>query len=340
MPEVWGAIAESIMKAAFFAGNGTLEIRDVPTPELRDGHVLVRIESAALCGSDLRLYRAKQAHPSIEGHENAGVVVESRSARWQPGQRVLVYALSGCLRCEACRAGNRMYCPDARSVIGGFGEYVAVGESDCLAVPEWMSSETAAIFGDCIGLPHHTLRRLSAQAGQAALIVGLGPVGLSMTMAALGFGLNVIGVEPNAFRRQLALRVGARHALDPGAVDIDDTVRRLTNRRGPDIAIDCAGKPATQIACMRVCRKGGHVGFVAGNTELTLNPNELFLARELWVVGNWYYNISDFSAIAEFARRHLDPALLVTHRFPLSRAQEAFDLFASGDSGKVVLGAD
>jgi len=314
-----------------------MEIREVPRPAIRAGEVLVRMDVAALCGSDLHLFRGAEPFDRIAGHENAGHVVESRSSRLSKGQQVILYALRGCLRCQACREGNRMYCADLDYVIGGFAEYVAVREDECLPLPEWMTLEGGAVFGDGVGLAWHTLRRLSAEAGGTVLIIGLGPAGLGMTMMAKAMGMEVIGIETNAFRRGLASELGADHVLDPAQADSESRVLDLTDGIGPDFAIDCAGRDVTQLACMRLCRKGGAVALVGGNTSLSLNPNELFLARELRVTGNWYFNIREFEEIADFAHGRLDPARLVTHTFALTEAQQAFDLFASGDCGKVVL---
>ena len=322
------------MRAAFLVGKERVEVREVPMPEPAEGEALVRIERAAICGSDLPTFRAEEPCPDIQGHESAGTVVASRSERVAEGDRVILYAVKGCLRCDACRAGDRVYCPDLDYVVGGFGEFAAVRAEELLPMPEWMSFGTGAVFGDSVGLAWRALHRLRAERGETCLVIGLGPVGLSMLLMAKALGLRVLGTEISAYRRELAASLGADEVIDPQAVELEDALGDA-----PDVAIDTAGREATQLAAMRLCRKGGRVAFIGGNTRLTLNPNKLFLGREITVCGSWYFNILNYARIVDFIRGRIDPERLVTHTFPLTQAQQAFDTFAGGESGKVLVRA-
>lgn len=222
-------------------------------------------------------------------------------------------------------------------MINGFSEYIAVNEADCLLLPSSMNPATGAIFGDCIGLPYHTLKRLVSDKDQTIAILGLGPVGLGMVIMAKLLKLQVIGIEINNYRLDLAKKLGADYLINPQSDNDEDGVKKITDNYGPDIVIDCAGLPSTQIKSLSICKKGGKVAFVGGNTSLTLNPNEFFLGKELCVTGNWYYAINQYTRILEFTEDCTDFDRIVTHTFYLDQAQKAFDIFASRNSGKVIL---
>lgn len=322
------------MKAAYLQGNKKILLKDIPEPPLQNGEVLVKIKSAAICGSDLKYFHADSPCERLQGHETSGVVLKSRSSKWKEGASVILYALSGCGVCKACKSGARMQCDHLDYVVGGFSEYMTVKENDCLPLPEWLDFDEGAIFGDCVGLAYHTLKRQNIRRGQTALIIGLGPVGLGIALMAKLMGAKLIAADFNRHRLKLADDIGVDHIIDLNSTDLDKALKKTSDI---DIAIDCAGKEATQLACMKHCKKAGSVAFVAGNTKLTLDPNEYLLAKELCVTGNWYFNFKDFKKITEFIKDKLKPSQLITHSFPLDEAQEAFDLFASGNCGKVIL---
>ncbi len=322
------------MKAVYFQGNEKVLIKDISIPKLQGGDVLVRVKSSAICGSDMKRYYSRSPHEIIEGHEICGTIVDSKSARWCEEENVVTYALSGCGICPACRSGARMQCDNLNYVLGGFSEYIAVKENDCLPLPEWMNHDDGAILGDCAGLAFHTLKRQNACSGQRVLIIGLGPVGMGMGLMANAMGLKNIVADINSFRVNLAKKLELGHVIDLNTIELD---KALANTPDIDIAIDCAGREATQLACMRHCRKNGKVALVAGNTRLTLNPIEFFLTKELQVSGSWYYNFKEYKNITEFIKDKYQPSCIITHHFMLDEAQQAFELFASGNCCKVVL---
>jgi L-iditol 2-dehydrogenase len=325
------------MKAAFFAGNKKLELRDIPKPVPKDGQVLVKISGAALCGSDMKHYYCRQSCKTVMGHENSGIVAETRSKLWKEGDRVILYALSGCYKCPACKKGVIMYCPELSYVTGGFSEYAVVNGRDCLKIPYWMNTKEACIFGDSIGLPYRTLERLYVKKGQTLVILGVGPVGMGVLLMAGAKGLKTIAVDINQYRLDKAVQLGAGHAFNAKAEDLEEQIRNAVGPFGPDAVVDCAGRENTQLLAMKLCKKGGNVGFLGGNTSLCFNPNELILAKELRISGNWYFNIKNFDKISKFINGKIELSSIITHYFSLEQIQQAFDLFASGNCVKVVL---
>jgi threonine dehydrogenase-like Zn-dependent dehydrogenase len=325
------------MKAVFFEGNRKISIKDIPVPVIREGEVLVKIQSAALCGSDMKHFFADQASSVIEGHENAGIIVESRSSKWKEGDKVISYAIKSCGICRDCLAGDRIFCTKLDYILGGFSEYIAVPEENCLQLPDFMDFKGGSVFGDCIGLSFHTLKRLPAEKNDKLVIMGVGPVGLGMVLMAKLMELEVIAVDVNPSRLKLAEDLGADFRINSLESDWESLILKITGDRGPDITIDCAGKEFTQLACMKLCRKAGSVAFVAGNTSLSFNPNDFFLTKELHVLGSWYFNFNNFDKIVELIKDKIEVSKLVTDSFKFTEAQEAFDLFASGNCAKVVL---
>jgi L-iditol 2-dehydrogenase len=325
------------MKAIFFEGNKKISIKSVPVPSLKAGEVLVKIQSAALCGSDMKHFFANQENPVIEGHENAGIVVDSRSSKWKKGDKVISYAISSCGACQDCLAGNRIFCSKIGYVLGGFSEYIAVSEDNCLRLPDFMDVKGGSVFCDCIGLSFHTLERLAAKKNDKLLIMGVGPVGLGAVLMAKLMGLEVIAVDINPIRLKLAEDFGADFQINFSQSDWESMILKITGGKGPDIVIDCAGKELTQLACMKLCRKAGSVALVASNTNLTINPNDFFITKELRVLGSWYFNFNNFNEIVEFINGKIEVNKLVTDSFKFTDAQKAFELFASGNCAKVVL---
>jgi len=206
------------MKAVRLLGNCELEIRQVPEPTLRPGWVVVKMRASAICGSDLHgLYEAPSAATHTPGHEFVGEVVEAGSdSRLRQGARVAVYAMVGCWECEFCRKGAIPLCPQVNclgfDLDGGDAEFALVPEQCCLPLPDDVSDEVATLAGDVIGVSWQQLRQVGARAQELVVVSGLGPMGLGAVVVAKYLGCQVVGVDTNPYRVELARELGADFA--------------------------------------------------------------------------------------------------------------------------------
>ena len=327
------------MKAAFYAGDSRIELRDVPTPTAGPGDVLIRMRASVICGSELHDYRAAHGGKGPAGHEGVGEVISAPAASGlAQGQLVAVQVLSGCGNCEHCLSGDPEHCAAMRFHGGTHAEYMAVPAMCCRPVPDDIPADLAVLLGgDAIGTPYHALSRLGISAADTAAVFGCGPIGLGCIAVLRLYAARILAVEPVAYRRELACRLGAEIALDPAAEDVVPRIRELTGGRGASVALDCSPEAETVTMALESAAIHGRVALIGEKPAAGIRPSPQFIRKELTVYGSWYFTGPDYFQILDLYRRGLDLSGLITHRFPLEEADRAFATFASRHSGKVLL---
>ena len=328
------------MLGAVFAGNSKVAVKQFPDPDPKPGEVVVRMAISAICGSELHSYRSPEGSgESIPGHEMAGeVVAVNGTRRVAVGDRVVLQIMIGCGRCYYCSRSDFEHCKDMDYLIGGHAELIAAPEMCCLPLPDEVSWERGVLLGgDTIGTTYRTLWRLGVNAFDTVAVLGCGPIGLGMLALLRFIGARAIAVDVSPYRRDLAVKLAAWRVIDPEAADPVATILDLTGGAGADVALDCSPTQATLTAALSCVRRFGKVGLVGEKGDSVIHPSDHFLRKEIEAVGSWYYNASDYAEILELYRRGLEVDDLITHRFPLAEADEAFATFASGQSGKVLL---
>jgi threonine dehydrogenase-like Zn-dependent dehydrogenase len=321
------------LRAVRMMGNKQVQVVDVPKPEADGTQVVVRVRASAICGSDLHsLYESPNPIPYTPGHEFAGEVVEvDQATRVKPGDRVALYAIVGCGACPSCLRGYPPHCTGGITCLGfglagGDAEYALVPQEQCLLLPDSVSFDVGTLLGDIVGLPFHTLTRLGCKPTDNVAIFGLGPIGLGHLAMAKFFGARVIAFEVNAFRRDLGARLGADLVLNPADADPMAQVQEFTG-----------GIPTTAGWALDCVRVFGKVALIAEHNEAPLKPSPHLNRKEAWVTGGCYFMPFEYPDLLRALERGLPAENIITHRFPLEQAQEAFDAFAGGDTGKVVL---
>lgn len=329
---------------------------DLPDPHAGPGEVLLAVEAASLCGTDRELAEWSASArafaldpPVVLGHEGAGTVLEVGDgvAGLAPGDRVALESHLACGLCVACRTGAAHACERTRilgmHLDGVFAERVAVPAGICVPVPEGVGAETAALL-ESAGVAMHAVQRCDYDvAGRNVVVSGCGPVGLAVIHLARVLGAaHVVAVEPNPYRRARAEAFGAT-ALDPGdgaGGGVADRCRELAGRRGGfDVAVEASGAPGTIPPLLASLAIGGTlvtVGHPGRPAEIDVaafvNKRQItvrgIFGRRLW--DTW----EQLLLLVGSGRLELDR--LVTHRLPLSAADEALDLL-TGDAGKVLL---
>jgi threonine 3-dehydrogenase len=330
------------------AGPG-LDLRDVPMPTVGINDVLIRVHKTGICGTDLHIeswdpWAARTIHPPlVVGHEFVGEIVEvgSNVADFGPGDLVSGEGHVVCGRCRHCLAGRRQLCANAIGLgvgrDGAFAEYVALPMTNVWHHWPGVNEEVAAIF-DPFGNAVHTALAFPVL-GEDVLVSGAGPIGLMATAVARHAGArHVVVSEPNAYRRELALRMGATVVVDPTERALPDVFAELDMVEGFDVALEMSGNPAALRAAIGSMAHGGGIAILGIPTEeITIDVNAIVFkmltlrgiyGREMYET--WY-------KMTVMLQSGLDITPAITHRFGFREFEAAFDAARAGDSGKVIM---
>ncbi len=328
------------MRAAVKTTHGDFELKDVPIPEVsRPDYVLARVRAAGVCGSDLRWWRVPrpQLVGRITGHELAGDVVEVGSAvtNVKRGDRVAIESLVGCGVCYWCRLGQYHLCPDlsrlrSETLSRAFSEYVAGPAANFFRIPENVSYEEAAIL-DVYGTSVHACNRTGIRIGQTVVVIGAGPIGLTMLELANVAGAKAIVTGIYDYQLEMAKKLGAYATINTSGGDCVDRVLKLTGGIGADITYECVGgeaSPVTMRQALSYVRRGGRIGVIGALADGLDWPRIRSQEIDLISVSSFSYwgNDREFEVVLNLLiDGKVDAKSLITHRFPLSRINEAFE---------------
>jgi len=337
------------MKGVLLPGNRTAVVREFPDPSPGPGEVLIRMKTAGICGSDMHLYRQTPEQRGeganiLIGHEGAGVVeavgpcVESIHV----GDRVIVYMSWGCGRCKFCLSGFMCACETREkmgmTVHGADADYMVAPERQIVNMHRDLSFLQATLISCIGGTSYRALSRLGVSGRDTVALFGMGPLGLTGLLMARAVGARVIAVEVIKYRRELAKELGADVVLDPAQVDVVSEIRRLTRGKGAHATLDFSGNAAAQRNALESVRYLGRVAFVGLNLgDLTIQPVKHVMERQITLIGTLIPSMGEYEEIAEFVLDKKVPLEdMVTHRFSVDDAPEAFALHESGNAGKIV----
>ncbi|GAA4203103.1 zinc-binding dehydrogenase [Actinocatenispora rupis] len=327
----------------YLPGGRVVDLRTVDVPEPGYGQVLLRVGASTICGSDLRaIYRehlgtGPEAYQGVvAGHEPCGQVtaVGEGCRRTAVGDRAVVYHISGCGRCDDCRAGYRISCTGAGRRAygwqrdGGHAEYLLADEDDLVPLPDTLSYLDGACVACGFGTAYEALRRAGVSGADRVLVTGLGPVGLAVGMLARALGAaEVVGVDPVASRRELAGELAAV------------TDARPTPTGEYEVSVECSGVGAAQAGALAHTRRWGRCVFVGeGGTLGPVDVSAALIHRSITVYGSWVTSIVRMSELLDnLARWDLHPARVVTDTYGLAEAELAYRVADEGRRGKVAL---
>jgi L-iditol 2-dehydrogenase len=332
-------------------GPGQVKRIDIPEPVCQpDIGVKIEVKFAGICGTDLHVYHDtfKNYPPVTLGHEFSGVIVEvgSKVQRVKVGDRVAVNPSTAvvCGTCEYCLQGYYMFCPIRRGmghgVNGAFTKYVAVRDDQVYTLPQHVSLEEAAL-AEPLACAVQAIEELTdLHAGDVVLLSGPGPIGMLclQLLTAKGCRVIVAGTGQDQLRLEMALRLGASMAIDVTAEDLQQIVLRETGGLGVDAAVECAGAGASVVACLNaVKRLGKHIQVGIVGREVTL-PFDTILYKQLQVVGTLAHSQKTWVRVIKLLhQRKLALTETITHRLPMSRWEEAFELCERKQGLKVFL---
>ncbi|GAC1463873.1 MAG: zinc-binding dehydrogenase [Ktedonobacteraceae bacterium] len=343
------------MTGVILPGNRQVSRREFPIPEPGHGQVLVRMKASSLCGSDLRaIYRPQnqgvgpEAYRGvIAGHEPCGIIerVGPGVRRFKAGERVVIYHIAGCGMCRECRSGWMINCaqPGREAYgwqrAGGHADFVLADERTLVPLPDELSYLDGAMVACGMGTAYAACLRASISGRDLVLITGLGPVGLGAALLCQAMGARVVGVEFMAERRELASKLGISSVVAPQeGMDLLTQVQEEARGLGFEVAIDCSGNADARHLCLEAAREWGRVVFVGEGGTVAFEPSPLLLHKQLTLYGSWVCSIQQMEDLVEhLVRWNMHPDIMVTHRFALDQAKEAYELFDTGRTGKLAI---
>lgn len=329
------------MRTAVVHDFNDIRIEERPVPAIGPREILVKVVACGVCSGDVMDWYIRAKAPLVLGHEPAGVVaaVGSEVTRFTPGDPVFMHHHAPCFVCERCRRGLHVLCPTwkkSRLDPGGMAEYVRVPEenlADTLKLPPGVSCEDGTLV-EPAACAVKGMRRAAVQPGETVLVTGLGTMGMLNILVAKAFGAaRVVGADLNGWRLQKALELGADAVIDVSREDLGARIRELTGGEGAHRVIVGPGTPRAMAEGIRACAPGGTVLLFTPTPPgqiLEVEPHYLYF-NEISVVCSYSCGPHDTrDALDLIARGAIRAADLVTHRFSLEEASEAFCLTAAG----------
>ncbi len=327
---------------AYVVAPGKVEFREKELPALGERDVLIGVRAAAICGSDLHIFKGK--HPSAPlpvsvGHEIAGEVLEIGPDvdKVRIGDRVTVEPVIACGRCDDCRRGRYHLCQEIsvqyRRGQGGFAPYFVVSEDHAVRLPDGVSFEEGALI-EPLAVALHAVKNSGLRIGESCAIFGAGAIGLLVLMLSrLASAGLVYVVDVQDFRLEKALELGASQAINGRQVDAVEVLQHLTSGKGVDRTFEAVGVEITLVQALQVLKKGGKATLLGifENPKACL-PVNIFVQHEISLAGSQGYNwdFQDGLALLEQGRLSLKP--LITHQIHLGDLQEGFELLCSPES--------
>jgi threonine dehydrogenase-like Zn-dependent dehydrogenase len=332
------------MRGLVFIGNRQVELREFPDPVPGPGEVVVKMRSSGLCGSDLHPYRLDRGQTTISGHEPCGEVAALGPGVTgvAVGDRVIVHHYSGCGVCKYCRVGYDQLCIHGHKTYGfgahgGNADLVLVPARTLVPLPDELSFEAGAAIACGTGTAYMALKKLDVSGRDTLAIYGQGPVGLSATLLGKAMGARVVAIDVVPARLEYARRLGANETLDPSEADPVEAVRGLTDGEGADATLDCTGNATARAQTVRSARVFGRACFVGEGGTVQLEPSPDIIHRHLTLYGSWTFSSVGLDECARFiVRRQVPLEQLISHRFRLDQAADAFHEFDRGETAKCV----
>lgn len=329
------------MKAVQIVKPNDLRVIDVPKPTLDEhNNVLVKMTAAGICGSDVGIYHGTNAaatYPRIIGHEMVGVVAEvgPTAKKVKVGDRVIIDQVVPCGHCYACRKGRPNVCGNLQvrgvHIDGGYREYMAVPDTDCYLVPD-MLTDTEAVMIEPTTIAVQCCSRAQLESEDTVLIIGSGALGSSILRIVKQFQpRQIIVSDIDDAKLEEALKNGATHVINSLKEDVPARCHELTDGYGVTVSIDAACVKTSLITALNATGSAGRVitmGFSVAPTEV----NQFAItSKELDVRGSRLQNRKFQDVIDLINAGKIDLRGSISHTFPLTEAQKAFDFVDSHD---------
>jgi L-iditol 2-dehydrogenase len=334
------------MKKAVIRDVRKAEIVEVPDPKPVQDWALVKVTISPMCTE----YKAFNAgHPvNFLGHEAVGEVIEvAQPGRVRVGDRVIVMPQYPCGKCDLCVSGDYIYCEqpyDFDQFTGAvegkatYAQYLLKPAWLLPKIPNGISVELASLALCALGPSMGAFDRMGLSVFDRLLITGAGPVGLGAVVNAKYLQARVVVVEANPYRVERAYTLGADLVVDPADDEALLKVRQWAGGEGVDVSLDCSGVVAAQRFCIEATHRRGQVGFVGECSDpLHIKVSPDMIRKGLTIHGSWHYNLTLVPKILDVIQNSPAVSSLVSHVFPMSQIQQAFEVSASQQNAKILL---
>ncbi len=322
------------MKIALLMGPLDIEIQQQEIPQPGPGQVRLKVAAAGICGTDIEAYKGHQpkgwtiTYPFRMGHELSGVVdaVGEGVTAFKVGDRVVPDGRIPCGRCSQCRQGHVNACTNGGYTSGGFMEYSIYGVNSLTKIPDNLGFEQAA-FTEPASCCLYGNSKLDVKVGDFAVVIGDGAIGIlhAQLLKSRGAQVALVGLLPERLR--VATELGIHHVINAKETDPVQAVRELTGGVGANIVVCAAGAQAILAQALEMSARYGQLLYFAATMrdQLTLDLDTVHY-KEMKVIGSY----DSTTAFFEQALRAMSLGLikvdpLITHRFPLDDAKEAFE---------------
>lgn len=344
------------MKACVLVASKTYEVKDIPVPELKDGQVLLRVLTAAICVNDVRDYQGenKFSYPHIGGHEYCAVVEKLgpnvNENQIHVGDHVINYIIDDCGICDDCKHGHENICsefmngvnynnPNGYSGFFGFVEYAVADARDLYVYPKDTPSDVASLT-EPLACVINSIQRTPIQMGDDVAILGGGVMGLLHVICAKRQGARVIVSEVNPERAEVARKLGADVTINPMEADAVEQIKKLTQGRGANVVFNTTAIPSVAAQAIEMTAKSGYC-----NMFSSIHPNEPILVdagrlhkAEIYVTGTQNGTKESFRrAIDCISKGILDLNPIISKTYAPEDIVEALDYAASPESYKVLI---
>jgi threonine dehydrogenase-like Zn-dependent dehydrogenase len=345
-------VSMKTMKAVVFRGKDRLAVEEVPKPRPKAGEAVIRITTTTICGTDVHIVRGEYpVEPGlILGHEPVGVIEELGAGLedlYAVGQRVIVGAITPCGQCFYCLNGSHAQCGGAlggwrfgNTINGAWAEYLLVPDAraNLAPIPTGLTDEDVLLCPDIFSTGLAGAESGNIRVGDSVAVFAQGPIGLCATVGARLKGASlIIGIDAMGERLEVARRFGANVTLNINNGDPVPEIKRLTEGRGVDVAIEALGRQETFESALRAIRPGGTLSSLGVYSGKIVAPYDAFYAGlgdqkiVTTLCPGGKERMRRLMAMIENRRVDLTP--LVTHRFTLDDIEEAFDLFSHQRDG-------
>jgi alcohol dehydrogenase len=340
------------MKALVYAGPGKKEVREVEKPKiLKDGDAVVKLLKTTICGTDLHILGGDVAavkEGTILGHEGIGIVEEVGSGvkNFKVGDKVIISCVTACGTCDYCKKALYAHCKDGGWILGHLidgtqAEYVHIPHADnsLYHIPKGISDDAAVMISDILptGFEIGVLNG-QVQPGDTVVIVGAGPIGMSVLLTAQFYSPSrIIMVDIDDNRLQESKRFGATHTIN--SKDADAAIKEifeLTDGRGVDVAIEAVGYPATFDICQKILAPGGNLANVGVHGKpVDLQLQDLWI-RNVTITTGLVSTNSTPMLLKTLANGHIKIEELVTHYYKFDEILKAYDTFKNASNEKAL----
>ena len=339
------------MRAVVFHGPGDLRDEEVPVPVPARGEIVLKVEAALTCGTDVKTLR--RGHPvmiprlpTVFGHEFAGTVAATGAGVTgvREGDRAVAANSAPCGECPLCLGGRPNLCEDLLFVNGAYGEYIALPPRlvarNLVRLGRDVRASRAA-FAEPLACALLGVERARVESGQTVVVLGHGPLGCLLGMVAAARKARVLIVGKAGWRFDRVRALGIAECVDATAGDhVVATLRALTGGRGVDVAIDATGRPEVWEQALAAVGRGGSVVFFGGcapGTSITVDTRRTHY-EELSLLGAFHHTPEVFRRAVDLLEAGtIDPDGLITGRMGLAGVRQALDMMARGEALKVLI---